>query len=362
MNFEIPSKFNYQEMCDELGISYEAFISFINSGGVLTTSSPKEIAVLVAIQKYLDHLDTLLRFESIALNTHITYKKLLVRLAKYLKEHNEHLTLDQLNKSIFLEFLLMEKSEKVEKLSNRTINTYTGIIRELFEFCLVSDLTEKNYKKRFTFKPVELKPRYLREDEVVSFLRETLQRTHGYRFHAIFSFLLGTGCRVSEVSKLRVCDFDIENNIVRIRNGKGDKERYIPLYDEVKTIVLDYLNLTGVYEWDRNLKGYLFSRDYGTTRSKPISVRSIERMTEVICKKLNFTEHYTTHSFRHTFAVRCLIAEMKVEYLSQILGHKSPETTYIYIQLFPKELQQHVTDKYPFALEKLLFRAFGMDD
>jgi integrase len=362
MNLNIPSKFNYQEMCEELGISYEAFISFIESGGVPNSSTKREPLVLIALEKYIEQLNTLLDMGQIAQNTHLTYFRLLNRLKRYLLDNHEELAIDQLNQAIFLDFLLTEKSKKVEKLASRTINTYTAILREFLDFCYYTNLTDKEYKKRFTFKPVDLQPRYFREEEVLAFLREALQRTHGYRYHALFSFLLGTGCRVSEASKLRVCDFDIENNIVRIYKGKGNKDRNIPIYPEVKKIVLDYLNLTGVSEWNRNLKGYLFSRDFGTTRSKPISVRSIERMVEVICQKLNFSEHYTTHSFRHTFAVRCLMADMKIEYLSQILGHKSPETTYIYVQLFPRELQKHVTEKYPFALEQLLFRAFGISE
>ncbi|TXK72257.1 tyrosine-type recombinase/integrase [Paenibacillus sp. N3.4] len=303
----------------------------------------------------MDHIKKLRELEQIAESTLITYSNFLKRLMRYLLEYNKELTIGQFNQAIFLDFLLTDKSEKIEILATRTINTYTAIVRELLDFCYYSDLTDKQYEKRFAFKPVDLKPRYFSEEEVVAFLKSALQTTHGYRYHALFSFLLGSGCRVSEVSKLRVCDFDIENNVIRIYKGKGNKDRNIPIYPQVKKIVLDYLFLTGVNEWSRDLKGFLFSRDYGTTREKPISVRSIGRMVLEICKKLKLSEHFTAHSFRHTFAVRCLLAKMRTEYLSQILGHKSPETTYIYIQLFPRELQEHVSEKYPFAFEQLLF-------
>lgn len=362
MKLEITSKYDYQEMCDELGISYESFISFINSGGKMPNSVVNEPLLLEVVNMYLEHLDTLLSFEQIAEKTRTTYQGLLLRLKRYISCHYKELTLDQFDQSIFLDFLMTVKAPRIEKLSKRTMNTYTAIIRELLDFACAKNLTEKEYKKRFNLRPVDLKPRYLREVEIVAFLKEALQRTHGYRYHAIFSFLLGTGCRVGEVSKLRVCDFDIENNVVRISNGKGGKDRNIPIYPEIKKIVLDYLNLTGVKEWSHHMQGYLFSRDFGTNRTHPISVRSIEKMVETICKKLNFSEHYTTHSFRHTFAVRCLMADMKIEYLSQIMGHKSPSTTYIYVQLFPKDLQAHVTEKYPFAFEKLMFTAFGRGD
>lgn len=350
-------------MCEELNIPFDDFIAFIESGGIQCASSLKRTpSVLTSLDSYIDHLRSLLELERISKNTHTTYTNFLMRLKNYLMEHNKELTLDQLNQSFILDFLLTDKSERVEKLSSRTKNTYIAIVREFLNYCYFSDLTDKEYKKRFSFTPVSLQPRYLRGEEVNAFLKEALQRTHGYRYHALFSFLLGSGCRVSEVSKLRVCDFDIENNVIRIFNGKGNKDRNIPIFPQVKRIVLDYLNLTGVEKWDRSMEGYLFSRDFGTARTMPISVRSIEGMVTVICEKLNFSTHYTVHSFRHTFAVQCIIKNMKVEYLSQILGHKSPETTYIYVQLFPRELQKEITEKYPFAFEQLLFRSFGINE
>ncbi|CAN7344818.1 site-specific integrase [Paenibacillus sp. LjRoot153] len=362
MNLNNASKYNYQEMCDELNVPYDAFIAFIQSGGTQGSSSKNEPSVLFVLDQYMDHLKKRLELDQIAQTTFVTYTNFLKRLKKFLLAHHSEITINQLNQEMFLDFLLTEKSEKIETLAIRTTNTYKAIIREFLDFCYYSDFTDKQYKKRFSFQSVDLRPRYFKDNEVFDFLKEALQRTHGYRYHALFSFLLGSGCRVSEVSKLRVCDFDIENGVIRIYKGKGNKDRNIPIFPEVKKIVLDYLNLTGVSEWNRNLKGYLFSRDFGTTREKPISVRSIDNMVSVICKKLQFTEQYTAHSFRHTFAVRCLLEGMDTVYLSQVLGHKSPETTYIYIQLFPRDLQKHITEKYPFAFEKLLFSAFGIDE
>ncbi|MDQ0194923.1 tyrosine-type recombinase/integrase [Paenibacillus wynnii] len=363
MKLDIKSKYNYQEMCDELGIDYESFLSFIQTGGGNSPSPLKpEIKVLPALEQYTEHLNALLSHEKISINTFKTYTNFLERFKSYITTSYPELMLLELNQVFFLDFLKSVKSNKTINHSNRTYNTYAAIIRAFLNFCYYKDLTHKEYKKNFTFKPVNLKPRYLKDDQVTAFLKEVLQTTYGYLYHAIFSFLLGTGCRVSEVPKLRVCDFDIINNIVHIKGGKGGKDRYIPIYDEVKKIILDYLNLTGVSEWSPRLTGYLFSRDDGTERKKSIGIRSIERMVKVVSNKLKFEENYTVHSWRHTFAVRCLLANMKIEYLSQIMGHTSPETTFIYLQLLPKDLQQHVTDKYPFAFEKLLVSAFGIED
>ena len=64
-------------------------------------------------------------------------------------------------------------------------------------------------------------------------------------------------------------------------------------------------------------------------------------------------EQYSTHSFRHTFAANSLKAGMRIEYLSQVLGHTNPATTTIYVQLFSEDLKNEVM-KYPFPFEDLL--------
>lgn len=111
--------------------------------------------------------------------------------------------------------------------------------------------------------------------------------------------------------------------------------------------------MTGVKDL-KLANGYLFSTEFGNNRKRPISIRSIQRNFRNFAEEVNIEDRFTVHSFRHTFAVNCLKANMQLVYLCQILGHSSPATTNIYTQLLPQDLQQVVQDKYPIPLEKII--------
>lgn len=157
--------------------------------------------------------------------------------------------------------------------------------------------------------------------------------------------------RVSELSNLKVKDFDVDKKLIYTL-GKDNKERYIPLYPEVEKAVLLYLKKNNADI--RIANGYLFSWQTGNVRKKPISIRSIQNNFLKIAHEIDLDKRFSPHSFRHTFAVNCLKADMQLIYLSQILGHESPATTAIYTQLLPHDLQQIVEEKYPLPLEKLI--------
>ena len=178
----------------------------------------------------------------------------------------------------------MQKKES--NLSDRTQNTYTAVLRSFLGFCYRMEFTKRDHRHKFGFQSVGLLPRYLPDDRLKVFLTEAKQRRSGYLWHTIFSFLVGTGCRVSELVNIRICDVDLNSKILRINNGKGKKDRTIPLYPQVIKSVLGYLNLTGIKQWSRNETGYLFTHGYGQDRIQKLSVRSVERMVTTICKKL----------------------------------------------------------------------------
>ncbi len=185
-------------------------------------------------------------------------------------------------------------------------------------------------------------------------LKAALQKTYGYRKRAMLIFLLGTGCRVSELTNMRVSDFNVKENLIFVRRGKRNKERYIPMFKEVKKSILDYLQLSGVPEWKSDIDGYLFSRDDGLVRERKILDRSVQYLVRGLFDNIGLDNNFTVHSFRHTFAVKCLKSGMKQQYLMQILGHDDPKTTAVYTKLIPHDLKEEVMKKYPFPFEDLL--------
>ncbi|MEX1028669.1 MAG: tyrosine-type recombinase/integrase [Paenibacillaceae bacterium] len=307
-----------------------------NSNLDLAVSIAKETSIFKVITDYNSFLSKQLQSGVKSPMTIKKYKSFLNHLSRFLKNNYDQLTLGELNETILLNYFSTCSGRKSITLSSTTQNNYVAIINAMMKYALHYDLSPKDYTFKFPRKIESQLPRYLQDHQIQSVLSNALQQTHGYRYQAIILFLLHTGCRLSEVSNIQINDFNVEDNRILIRNGLGHVYRYIPMSLEVKEVILDYLQLTGVSEWNPNLEGFLFSQDYGTNRQKQIAPRSIQHMCKTIFDKAGYT-NLTVNSFRHTFAVRCLKAGMPIYHLSQIMGHSNILTTCNYVQLIPRD-------------------------
>lgn len=351
MPIEIKSKIDYREVAKELNVPYELLMELANDKNIYDfKKETTEGTIIDLINSYIDHLNLLVQTKRRSYFSVKTYRSFLERLKEFIISKDASMSISKLNENLFNEFIIRTLPCDVK---DRTINTYTAILKAMLSYAHDIDYTKKNLSFRFTIKDVTLLPRYIPDSVVKEVIDASLQRRNGYRCHAIINFLLGTGVRVSELVNARVNEFNIDNNLLYVK-GKRKKERYIPIYPEVKEVTLDYLYVSGVKEWKRDNNGYLFARDYGDTRNHPLSIRSVQDMIHKIFVHLDCKNEYTVHSFRHTFAVRCLQAGMREAYLQEILGHDDPKTTAIYTKLFPKDLHEEVMKNYPFPFENLI--------
>ncbi|UED72186.1 site-specific integrase [Brevibacillus sp. DP1.3A] len=355
---DIFSKYNYEEICVDLGINIEDLLCLIEKKTIPKQIERAEYTIVHVTEKF----KKLIKQQQVngrkSLQTVRYYINFINRFEQFVYKVNPEMSIYSLNESLFDDFLLTCQPRQETVLSPGTINTYIGILRRLLSFAHYEGYLDKDLRYRFERHSTKLLPRYYQDSHLKAMLEMTKRKTHAYLWSTILWFLLGTGCRVSELINVRVKDFDIETNLL-YTVGKGRKERYIPIYPHIKEIVLEYLYLTGVKEWNKGLTGYLFARDHGVKRERKLSVRSVQYQVHDIITKLGFDRRFNVHSFRHTFAVNCLRAGMKIEYLSQILGHDNPATTYTYIQLLPIDLKSEIMNKFPFPLEKLVHQIYG---
>jgi site-specific recombinase XerD len=362
MSFE--STFDIHEIAETFGISYEKLINFLKEQGNSDTGRlpTSELFVKDVIPQYLQNIENAARARGISIGTQKTYTSFINNFNNFILEKYSLLQVFDLNSKHLTEFLSTCKPRKGEEVSPYTFNTYTAILRNFTEYLFVQKLLSQDIRHRFDWKKRPLLPRYLPDEHLRSLLRAAIQSINGYRNHAIISVLVGSGLRVSELTKLKINDINLYEKTIRVIEGKGNKDRTVPLYKEVETIIKDYLNVTGFKEWVPNHNGYVFAKDYGTQRVKRLSVNGIETMMKRLCRKLEFTEQYTPHSLRHTFSVRSLQEGMQIEYLSQVLGHTNIMTTYIYLQLLPQDLGKVLTEKFPFPFQNLLNRVLRIDE
>lgn len=349
------SSLDIDEVCLEFGINKSDLLALVENGGLAgIEKKDKKTSSTFVFQSFLTALEASQISNIRSDRTTQNYTSLIKRFLSYLEDKS--IFFEELNEKIILEFLL-KKGEELNTLSIGTINTYFAIVRKVASYAYENDIVSKNINYRFKKCSYYTLPKYFSHQQLGNIFLLVFQRNYCYLWKAIFTTLLYTGLRVSEVANLTVKDFDMEDGFIKTI-GKGQKPQQIPIYPEVKEAVQEYFNIYNV-TWSKNNEEFLFCKDFGSNRKRNVKSYSIQYTLKEITKKLKFPSNLTVHSFRHTFAVNCLKQGMKIEYLGQLLGHSDPTTTAIYTKLLPHDLQLEVQDKFPIPLEKIIQEVLG---
>ena len=167
----------------------------------------------------------------------------------------------------------------------------------------------------------------------------------GLRDRAILEVLYSTGMRRSEVCKLRVVEVDFERRTVFVREGKGRKDRMIPIGERAVSWVLKYVNDARPRLATGEDDGSLFL----TTTGESILP---DRMTQIVRELIvesGVQKKGACHVFRHTCATLMLEGGADVRYIQALLGHVSLDTTAIYTQVSIRALINVHTTTHPAA-------------
>jgi site-specific recombinase XerD len=136
----------------------------------------------------------------------------------------------------------------------------------------------------------------------------------------------GTGMRISEVCALQVDDIDSQRMVIRIRNGKGNHERYVLLPERVLFLLRQY------WVVERPKKPWLFPSKH---RAYPchVSPTAVRSHLGVAVARAGITKRVTPHVLRHSFATHLLELGTDVRVIQMLLGHKSIRSTAHYTRV-----------------------------
>jgi integrase/recombinase XerD len=236
------------------------------------------------------------------------------------------------------EELAWHTTAKGTTLTARTQSERLGHLRALCRYLVREDLLLADPSARIP-NPKKLRPlprSILEPAEVQKILAQPDLRTHrGWRDRAILEVLYSTALRREEVSNLAVADVDTATGYVHVREGKGGKDRVVPLGKKVCELLDAYL--AGVRpEW-RNAQGseFLFLNRWGT-RMEPNATGAVVRRYALLA---GIKKPVSTHSFRHACATHMLRNGAPIRHLQEMLGHKSLETTQVYTRITINDLK-----------------------
>jgi integrase/recombinase XerD len=150
------------------------------------------------------------------------------------------------------------------------------------------------------------------------------------KHRTILMLLYSTGMRVSEIANCRIADIDSKNMRIKIVQGKGAKDRYTIMSQQV------LLELRAYYLIYKP-KEYLFN---GFRPGKRYSVRSIQHLMQKVLTKVGLeNKNYTIHTIRHSFATHLLDNGTDLHTIKELLGHSSLQTTMKYMHLTSKRTE-----------------------
>ena len=153
-----------------------------------------------------------------------------------------------------------------------------------------------------------------------------------------------TGMRRAEAGNLKLRDIERSREVVEV-TGKGNKVRFVPLGDAVKTVIGDYIILRHEFLGDKRLdKGFLFVNKFGGK----LSERSIDRVILKLGRE-RLGRRVTPHMLRHSYATHMLDAGADLMALKELLGHVSLSTTQKYTKVSGARLKEAYNKAHPRA-------------
>ena len=189
-------------------------------------------------------------------------------------------------------------------------------------------------------------PKYLRSEEIDALMNAPDSSPAGLRDRALLELLYGSGIRAGEAANLELNDIDLAESEIRIRKGKGGKERRALVGAQASFAIERYLEDGRPELAARTRKGSsaaLLLNKYGERISDRGSRRTFDKYAAAACARLKITPH----TLRHTFATHLLQNGADLRAVQELLGHANLVTTQIYTHVTADHLKQVYDQAHP---------------
>ena len=222
---------------------------------------------------------------------------------------------------------LMEKLQKnhINASNARALSSLRSFFRFLNKNNLLKNIEIEKIKTPKIAKPI---PKSVDEIDIEKILASIAAKNKNEweikRDVALLTLIYGCGLRISEA--LSLTKKSLANNDVLIIDGKGGKQRMVPILKIVRTKINEYL---GLCPFEIKYDDAIFVGNHG----KPYLARVFSRLMQEIRRELNLSETITPHAFRHSFATHLLEAGGDLRTIQELLGHSSLSTTQRYTKV-----------------------------
>ena len=208
-------------------------------------------------------------------------------------------------------------------LKPTTINPIMGALRFFYRTTLGQD----NVADQIPYARVaDTLPAVLSREEV----ERLLKAVPGLKMRTAFITIYAAGLRVSELVALTARDIDSARMVIAIRNGKGGKDRYVMLSEQLLVILRGYWKRTKPTHW-------LFP---GPDPAQPVTTRTLQRACREAAEAAGLDKKVTVHTLRHSFATHLLEQHVDIRVIQGLLGHRNINSTTRYTRVAVDTIRQ----------------------
>jgi integrase/recombinase XerD len=250
-----------------------------------------------------------MEIRNLAHNTQLSYLQQVSSLAKYYQRSPETLGPEEIRA-----YQVHATTER--KLSPGSLCIIASALRFLYKVTLKREWVDAEIQ--LPKKPFQL-PVILSREEVAHFLESIASSKH----RTILVTAYAAGLRISEATRLRITDIDSQRMMIRVEQGKGQKDRYVMLSLQLLEILRAYWKATRPKDW-------LFP---GDIPGRPITTDAVEQACQKARRVSGIKKPITPHSLRHAFATHLLESGTDVRKIQLLMGHRSLATTSRYLKV-----------------------------
>ncbi len=157
-------------------------------------------------------------------------------------------------------------------------------------------------------------------------IRLLLKTPHLLKHRLVLAMLYGCGLRRHELCNIKIQDVDLDRKMLHIRQGKGRKDRYVPIGNCLSRGLQKYLHSERPYIW-------LFNGKTNTGQLQQFTGAGVRWIVKEAARRSGIKKQVTSHILRHTYATHLLEMGLDIITLKALLGHSDIQTTLVYLHI-----------------------------
>jgi len=271
------------------------------------------------------------------------YLCFLEKFYRFLEDNGYPTRITKLDKTHIRAFILhLQKEARTphtkRNLSHSTVQGYVRTLKSFFSWLKREEYLERNTMAGIPVPRVPFKAVNTFSQEQIALMVEMCRKSGdtGHRNLTIILLLLDSGIRVSELIGIWTDDVDLTGGFIRIREGKGRKERTVPIGSLVQKALWKYISQYRKEPVTEQVSS-LFINESGL----PLTRTGVQQMVRRYGKKAGISGvRCSPHVFRHTFAKNYLLNGGEIFSLQKILGHSSLASVRTYLNLFSSDVKR----------------------